>query len=242
MSSHKALTGIHNYVEFKEETINARVAKMVELRESMDASKLHVKLSYGNRKTTALVPSVSLIPIADCPNCEHCKKGCYDIRNCCCYNETQKMRANNSAILHDDMERYFHEIYLQVQFLRYFRWHCGGEIISFWYWEHIVDIARRTPTCEFLVFTKMFNLVNHWLDKGNEIPGNLHVIFSDWRGLPMKNPYNLPVSSPVWKDGTMGEHVTDRQFWCPSNCAECAEAGKGCWTAGKGDTILFEAH
>lgn len=242
MSSNKALTGRHQYVEFKPETIDARIQKMVDIRESLDASKLHVKLSYGNRKTTALVPSVSLIPGADCLNCNACKLGCYDLRNVCCYNETQKMRANNSAILHNDMERYFHEIYCQVQFLRYFRWHCGGELTSFWYWEHVVDIAKRTPTCEFLIFTKMFGIVNHWLDKGGELPSNLHVIFSDWKGMKMDNPHNLPVSSPVWKDGTMGAHVTEKRFMCPSNCAECAEAGKGCWKAGKGDTILFEAH
>ena len=77
MSSHKALTGVHNYVEFKEETIVDRVKKMVAMRDAMDISDLHIKLSYGNRKTGSLVPSVSLIPVADCRNCTHCAKGCY---------------------------------------------------------------------------------------------------------------------------------------------------------------------
>ena len=238
----KALTGKHIYSEFKEETIIERVKKMVELRAKIDVPNAHVKLSYGNRKTTALVPSVSLIPVEDCPNHKLCSKGCYDVRHVCCYNESQKMRANNSAILHADMERYFHEIYLQVQFLRFFRWHGGADMTSFWYWEHVVDIAKRTPTCEFLIFTKMYNIVNRWLDKGNNIPKNLHVIFSGWRGDRDMNPHKLPVSSPVWKDGSKSCMVTESATWCPGDCSSCAETKGGCWAAKSGDSILFEAH
>lgn len=242
MATNKQLTGKHRFVEFDTEAIARRVKKMIDFREAVDVKNAHVKLSYDNRKTTALVPSVSLIPVADCNNCSVCSRGCYDVRNVCYLPSVQKSRANNSAILHDDMERYFHEILEAVKFLRFFRWHIGGDIVSFWYWEHMVDIARRVPTCDFLVFTKMFDIVNNWLDRGNEIPKNLHVIFSGWRGDRNVNRHNLPVSSPVWPDGQQSCMVTDHPIWCEGDCSACAEINGGCWGAKAGDCILFEAH
>lgn len=242
MASNAALTGVHRYVEFKEETIIGRVKKMVALSKNVNVANEHVRISYGNRKTTAMVPSISLIPIHDCGNCKACKNGCYDIRNVCCYAGSQKQRAVNSAILREDATRYFKEVELHAQFHRAWRWHVGGDIKDYAYLLNMVRVAQNVPTCEFLAFTKMFGIVNDYLDINKEFPSNLHIIFSDWRGLEMDNPHNLPVSSPIWKDGTTGPHVTDTRFMCPGNCAECVTLGCGCWTAKRGDTILFEAH
>lgn len=243
MASHAALKGVHNYVEFKDETIAKRVKKMLDLREFVDVENEHVRISYGNRKTTAMVPSISLIPIADCKNCSACKNGCYDIRNVCCYKGSQMQRAVNSAILKKDPVRYFKEVQLHAQFHRAFRYHVGGDITCPAYLTSMVDVAIKVPTCQFLAFTKQFAIVNDYLNDHPEgFPENLHIIFSDWKNLQMDNPHNLPVSSPIWKDGSTGPHVTENRFKCPGNCAECVTLGCGCWTAQKGDTILFEAH
>ena len=243
MSRKKALTGKHNYTEFKEETIVNRVRKMVQMRDSItDADDLHVRVSYGNRKLGA-VPSVSLIPVADCgKGCELCKRGCYDVRNVCCYNASQKQRANNSALLKLDRERYFREIEAHVQFHRVWRWHVGGDIKDYDYLGQVVGIAERNPHCQFLIFTKRSDLVNEWQDNVGEFPSNLHLILSGWRGDTDVNPHHLPVSSPVWKDGSQSCMVTDNAIWCPGDCTACATVNGGCWGAKKGDTILFEAH
>lgn len=244
MASKKALTGKHNYAEFKEETVRFRVKKMTDLRDAIkDATDLHVRLSYGNRKCTALVPSVSLIPVADCGNCKLCSRGCYDVRNVCCHNESQKQRANNSAILKLDRDKYFREVEAHAQFHRFFRWHVGGDIKDYDYFGRVVGIATRVPGCQFLIFTKMYDIVNEWIENVGELPSNLHVIFSDWRGAKMRNPHGLPVSSPVWKDGTCGDSADlESGTWCPGDCSSCATTNGGCWGAKKGDTILFEAH
>ena len=165
MSSHAKLTGKHQYVEFKEETIQGRVKKMVEMRDAItDVSDLHVRFSYGNRKTGANVPSVSLIPVADCGNCKMCAKGCYDIRNVCCYRESQLQRANNSSIYHRDPERFFGDVQAAVRFHRFFRYFVGGDIPDMTFLEEMVRIANVTPTCEFLCFTKMYDIVNQYID------------------------------------------------------------------------------
>lgn len=233
----------HSYKEFGADAIRKRVQQMLEFRNEVDVENAHVKLSYGNRKTGALVPSVSLIPVADCGNCKVCKAGCYDIRNVCFQKTVQKSRANNSAILMVDPERYFESIKKAVKYLRFFRWHVGGDIKDDYYFEMMVAIALAVPTCEFLAFTKMNGIVNTWIANHGPLPKNLHIIFSDWKGLDdFDNPYNLPVSSPLWPDGTKGPHCINKQFMCPNSCEECTEAWAGCWGAKKGDTILFEAH
>ena len=238
----RELTGKHHYAEFKPETVRDRVNEMVGIRNTLSASDLHVKLSYGNRKTGALVPSVSLIPVADCGNCGLCAAGCYAVRNICCYRESRALLANNSALWRNDPGRYMAEIRDYVKYLRFFRWHASGDIKDFQYLTCMVSIAEHTPTCEFLAFTKMYDLVNGYIKNVGPFPKNLHIIFSDWRGAEFENPYNLPVSSPVWPDGTKGPHCTDSVHMCEGSCSACAKILCGCWSACPGDTILFEAH
>ena len=167
------------------------------------------------------------------------------MRNVCFQKTVQRARANNSAIYQKASDKYWEEIEKSVKYLRFFRWHVGGDIKDFSYFSNMVGIAVRTPTCQFLAFTKMYDIVNEFISYAggvDSMPKNLHVIFSDWRGAEFDNPYGLPVSSPLWSDGTRGEHCTDDTIMCHGDCSACAEVGGGCWGAKKGDTILFEAH
>lgn len=238
----KKLTGEHRYTEFKEEAIAKRVKAMVQFKEAVDVQNEHIRLSYDNRKTGAAVPSISLIPVADCGNCKMCSRGCYDVRNVCYLPTVQKSRAVNSAILEQDRNRYFEEVEAACKFLRFFRWHVGGDIKDYDYLGRMVGIAMRNPQCEFLVFTKQFDVVNEWVRYCGEFPSNFHLLLSGWRGDTNVNEHNLPVSSPVWKDGSKSCMVTDDAVWCSGDCSACAEVYGGCWSAKKGSTILFEAH
>ena len=232
----------HNYREFGSEAITKRVRQMLAFRDQVDVENAHVKFSYDNRKTGALVPSVSLIPVADCGNCAMCRKGCYDVRNVCFQKTVQKSRANNSAIYHKDPAKYFGDIRAAARFCRFFRWHVGGDIVDFDYLIEMVRIAGEIPTCEFLAFTKNYEVVNRYLDEGKVFPQNLHIILSGWRMDMPVNKHNLPISSPVWPDGSQSCMVTANATWCMGDCSACAEINGGCWGAKKGDTILFEAH
>lgn len=238
MSTHGKLTGKHQYCEFKGETIANRVKQMVDYRDSLDITDLHIKLSYGNRKTGSLVPSISTIPIADCgANCSCCAKGCYAVRNVACYDASRKMMAQNSAIARGDLPRYFREIDAAVKFIRFFRYHVAGDITCPAYLTGMVDVAIKNPHCQFLCFTKQFRIVNDYLgDHAEGLPENLHIIFSEWRGLTVPNPYNLPTSRPLWN----GE--TAEGIMCNGNCSECAAFNCGCWSLKKGERVLFEAH
>jgi len=238
MASKAKLTGVHNYVKFKEETIVERVRKMVELRAQVDVPNAHVKFSYGNRKTGNLVPSVSLIPIADCgSNCACCANGCYAVRNIACYNASRAAFANNSAIARTEPEKFFREVDGEMKKNKWFRFFVSGDILDEPFFAGMVDAALKNPHCQALAFTKQFSIVNRWIDANGALPANLHIIFSEWRGLSVDNPHNLPTSRPVWK----GELVPSG-IWCGGDCSACAVKDEGCWSLKLGERILFEAH
>jgi hypothetical protein len=238
MASKTKLTGQHIYAEFKEETVRKRLRIMLELRDKVDVYNAHVKFSYGNRKTGNLVPSVSLIPIVDCgANCACCAKGCYALRNICCYDQSRAAFANNSAIARRDPEKFFREVDGELKKNKWFRFFASGDIIDEGFFEEMVHVTEINPHCQVLVFTKQFHIVNKWIAYNGPLPENLHIIFSEWRGMTIDNPYNLPTSRPVWK----GEQVPSG-IWCGGLCSECACTNSGCWCVKKGERILFEAH
>lgn len=221
------------------EKIRARLAGMLAARKMYEeiADKLHVYISAGNRKTGA-IPSVSLIPVADCANCASCAGSCYDLRNDCIYNGVKDTRARNSAIFRADPAKYFREIseYCAMIEPRYFRWHIGGDIINRPYFDGMVKVAKENPGVNFLAYTKSNKVINSYLAAGNVIPENLTIIFSNWFGAILENPYNLPTSNPLNIDG---ETTTEKTgFVCPGNCLTC----KKCFKAQAGDAVIFPLH
>ena len=184
---------------------------------------------------------MSLIPVMDCGNCAICAKSCYDLRNDFIYKEVINTRAINSAIYHEDPERYFKEIdgYLDYRFHRAFRFHIGGDIQDKWYLDKMCEIARKHKDTKFLAFTKMFDVCNEYLDEGNVIPENMHILFSGWLGLKMDNRHGFPEAHPIFESGTS---APEGALLCTGNCTECLKEDRLCWSIGKGQAIGFLAH
>lgn len=203
-------------------------------------SEHHVYISKGNNKTGDLVPSVSLIPGYSCHNCSKCAPLCYDMRTDCMYPTVQRTRAINQAIAEGDPERYFREISEFCKDQEFFRWHVGGDILSWYYLLGIVTVAKKNPQCSFLIFTKMYGLVNDYVAEGHKIPDNLKIVFSAWVGMAMDNPYNFPTSNPLFFDGSATAH--DGAKYCSGNCSECAVKKNGCFDLKPGEEVIFLAH
>lgn len=231
-----------NISPIKAETMKTRLSKMINAANNYAANldDIHVYISTGNSKTGFAVPSVSLIPVHDCPNCAACSRLCYDLRNDLWRPSVQACRANNSAIAHNDPERYFNEISTSCRAFRYFRWHVGGDALDYPYWRGMVRVAEENPGCTFLAFTKCYDYVNRFIAEGGVIPSNFQVIFSAWPGAKMDNPYNFPTSSPRFADGSCAAPEGAKE--CPGNCSECAVMGSGCWTLKAGEGVVFNAH
>lgn len=202
-------------------------AEMARL-ESIGTENVDVCISDGNVKIRKAM-NVSLMPVMTCGNCKECKYLCYDIKACMQYpNTVIPARVRNTLLARKDPARYFQLIRNKLRRRRtnkYFRWHVAGDILDMDYFAEMVKIAREFPEFTFWTYTKMYHIVNAYCDANgvDTIPANLHIMFSEWRGMPMHNPYGFPEFRVVFKGETRPEG-----HYCPGNCDVCKASGRGC--------------
>lgn len=194
------------------------------------AGDIPLCISSGNRKI-GRVMNVSLMPILSCGNCRECSRLCYDIKACAQYPGTViDARMRNLTALKKDRDGYFSRIDEAISRRRknkFFRWHVAGDIVDIDYFDRMVKIARAHPDFTFWTYTKMYGLVNEWVaahgGTREAVPANFSVMFSEWRGMPMENPYGFPEFRVVFKDET-----PPAGHYCPGNCDVCKNLHKGC--------------
>ena len=99
----------------------------------------------------------------------------------------------------------------------------------------MVQIAKDFPEWRFWTYTKMYWIVNDYVrNNGNNrfvaIPANLSVMFSEWDGVPLDNPYSFPVFSCKLEAGNKNhpEEYFETLYECPGNCDICIKSGHGC--------------
>lgn len=212
------------------------IRKVVELLKTclayymtIPAGEIKMCISKGNQKIGRAL-NVSLPPILSCGNCKECKHFCYDIRACLQYaNTVIDARIRNFAVLLQDRDLYFATIDTACTKRRrnkMFRWHVSGDIIDIDYFSRMVEIARKHPDFVFWTYTKMYHIVNEYCDKyGREnIPGNFSVMFSEWRGMPINNPYGFGEFRALYEN----ESIPENTYYCPGNCDICKKSGRGC--------------
>lgn len=212
---------------YKQETVNKYIESMTKWIHffSENVSDYHLSISDSNEKIGD-IGNISTAAIFTCPHAQRCKYWCYDIRDCFKFgynSTTMKARAKNTAILLQDFARYFFEIraFLRVYGGDCFRWHVGGETKDRAYRDEMITTAVMFPEIFFFTYTKEYEL---W----NEIPVlpvNLVVMYSEWKGLPLINPYNRPVFKVRFK----GDPVPAECTWkCPGKCQVCRKVKRGC--------------
>jgi len=224
---------------------NKRVNNMVDLRNELikNINQYHVKLMKGNSKTGKDCWTVSLIPIADCYNCEKCMVDCYDINTDCRFPNVITSRAINSAIHKVDIERYFSEISQQIKLnnVKELRYNVGGDF-NYYDFVYVERVAKENPQCEFIFFTKSYDDINKFItDNGNFSP-NVHPIISRWLEVDCENKYNLPESHVLYDDGKTTAPLFGAKY-CQGNCSDCfAGISEGCPTLKNGESVIFRAH
>lgn len=221
---------------YKQESIKKMIETMGDTMRKyarVPLDRIPLCISSGNRKI-GRVMNVSLPPVLSCGNCGKCKYFCYDIKACLQYPGTViDARIRNWTILKRDREEYFRRIEEKISRRRrnkYFRWHVSGDLIDRDYLENVVQIAKRHPDFTFWTYTKMYGLVNEYVADGGRIPGNLSIMFSEWDGVPVVNPYGFPVFSCRMKAGNKnhGPEYFRGLYKCPGNCDVCKSLHRGC--------------
>lgn len=196
-----------------------------------------VAISKGNIKMGE-IKSVSLPPIITCAKNCTCAKKCYAMRMYRRFKNTRESYDRNLEIFNSNPAEYWNQINDAVCVSRFFRFHVAGDMPSYEYLMGMIDIAKKNPHCDILAFTKRYDFVNNALDNGVEIPSNLHILFSEWTGMAMENPHNMPVAHVIFK----GNEPEANWNICGGNCLECAKNGKNCWTLKNGEHVAFYEH
>jgi len=203
--------------------------------ENVRAEDIKLCISAGNRKI-GRVMNVSLPPVVTCSNCDKCKYFCYDIKACLQYpNTVIDARIRNYMILKKDRDAFFNRIHLAMQARRknkFFRWHVSGDILDIDYFSRMIELARLHPDFIIWTYTKNYAVVNEYCrlyGRGN-IPGNFSIMFSEWDGMPLVNPYNFPSFSVRMKNGNKNHPAEyfNNLYRCPGNCDVCKKLHRGC--------------
>ena len=197
-----------------------------------DPDEIKICISAGNRKIGKVL-NVSLPPIKTCANCSGCMWLCYDVKACLQYpNTVIDARVRNYVLMKNFRELFFSRIREKLSRRKknkFFRWHVSGDIPDMEYFKNMIAIAKDFPGFVFWTYTKNYTLVNLYCAQyGKEsIPENLSIMFSEWRGMAMENPYNFPVFSVVFKDDQI-KPDPKKNHYCPGNCDICLKNGRGC--------------
>lgn len=199
----------------------------------MPISGIKFSISEGNDKI-GRTWNVSTLAMHTCGNCSHCLPYCYDIKACVKNADgVLDARVRNTVILWRDRDRFFDEIDFFLCTRRkhkFFRWHVAGEIIDLDYFFRMVEICRNYSNWTFWTYTKRYDIVNEYCSiyGRDSIPSNFSVMFSQWDGLRMDNPYNFPIFAVRLKDGNKTPLPWETMYKCPGNCDICKAAHRGC--------------
>lgn len=238
---------------YKPETIKKLIRLYNEKKADFEKMDIHqlakiFSISTGNTKIGHTL-NVSLMPIITCHNCGECKNYCYDIKACVFHtNTTLIARIKNTVLLKRDRDLYFDLIDGKCSRRRtnkYFRRHVAGDILDADYFERMINIARKHDDFIFWTYTKNYSIVNQYVaEHGNNrktsIPSNFHIMFSEWDGTPLDNPFSFPTFTVKMTAGNKNHdsEFFDSLYQCPGNCDICKNGNMGC--IGGMDTFVNE--
>lgn len=181
--------------------------------------KLHV--SVGNSKLGRIC-SVSLTPVAGCPDGIPCSRECYAMKAYRLRPNVRRAWNDNLEFAQYDQTVYFKEIQAFLKSkkhpIKFFRWHVAGDILDQPYLSGMNWLAKMNPDTKFLAFTK-----NHRLNFYGLNP-NLVVILSmwpNWGDLSMV-PAHLPIA---WMQDGNEKRVPEGALECMGACDKCGL----CW-------------
>lgn len=206
----------------------------------LDGGELtRVHFSAANSKMGA-VASVSLVPFFSCPSrcATTCGEYCYAAKLANLRANVLKSYAENMVLALYRPNDFWQQVRDYVRGVRFFRFHVSGDIINAAYFAEMVKTAVSAHHCEFLAFTKRWEVVNDYISERGELPENLHILFSGEANLKPINPHSMPETTIYERN----EEPSEDWKLCGGNCFECGCRGVGCWQLQRGEVLAFRKH
>lgn len=118
-----------------------------------------ISISNGNIKMGD-ISSISLPAGITCDPKAPCFAKCY-ARKMCAYRETVRNAYERNLDIYKATPRsYWLQLQAHCSMVAAFRFHVSGDIPDREYLDGIVSLARKCPSCQFLLFTKRASWVN----------------------------------------------------------------------------------
>ena len=174
--------------------------------------------------------NISLPPVISCKNSDNCRDDCYAVKFYKMYPSVKMAWDENYDEACNRREVYFRSVRKHLLWYqpRYFRWHVSGDILDQDYLERMKGIAADYGCMKFLVFTKRFDL------EFKDIPGNLQVVFSAWKGMEPPS-IGIPVAYVRFDP--------EEEFKNSLECINDCEACRVCWRIGEiGKNVVLHKH
>lgn len=179
------------------------------------------------------IPSFSVTAGITCPKNAPCRKFCYarameDFRS-----TIKKSYRNNMERFQradkEQLENAFAKRISQCG-LRFFRWNVSGDFRLAGYFDFACKVAEKCPNCQFLAFTKCFELAT--CDR----PKNFTLVLSAWNDYQPTEKQAERCGIAYYCDGSrpMPKHARK----CSGKCDECFH----CFKLQPGQAVIFEKH
>lgn len=208
-------------------------------------------LGNGNGKTGKGCLTWSL-PVE--PTCDHnapCYKNkvCYCLKGCQVFANVVGAYYKNWRLYNEDPVSYEEKCTNIIKYsgLKLVRIHDSGDIPDKEYLELLVRVANKLPNVKFLAYTKKYDIVNDWLDEGNEFPANFTMRFSmcdkDW---VVPNPHNLPLAYIDFEDKSLNPEIPKNAYRCkgtadPKDQEHTCSICQMCWRKNV-KNVVFGQH
>lgn len=193
------------------------------------------RISESNKKMGE-VGSFSTLPIVTCNKNAPCFKDCYAQRMCRYRESVHDAWEINTEMVEDER---WADIFADVtEYVRFrhsamFRWFVGGDIWKAGMLDTMVRVAEECPQCEFLAFTKCYDIVKAYR---GDIPKNLHIVLSAWNDFAPDAELidRFPVC--YYDDGS--RKLPEHAKVCLGGCESC----QLCWTMKAGEAVRIVKH
>lgn len=194
------------------------------------------KVTVGNTKL-GTIPSINVPAIITCRKDCTCTKVCYANKGTFKFPSVKECYENNLKAYLDDPKQAETDIIKQLPLYGMVRWHSAGDIVNEEYFQMMVNIAKIKKGVKFMAFTKKYEIVNAYLDKGNKLPSNLKIIFSEWYDdYGLQNPHKLPMAYVY--NHKLDNEVPKKAILCSGECNNCGL----CWLLKNNQAVYFNIH
>jgi hypothetical protein len=202
------------------------------------------EINMSNRNSKTGIACLNLaFPVCSCRENAPCMNQCYAQKGRQQMARIQAAYYRNFRLYNNDPEEFFEQVYYKVKFsgLPLVRLFDSGDFPDHEFLERLVELCQKTPTVKYMAFTKKYEIVNEYIDKGNKLPDNLNIIFSAWHKLwEVPNPHGIAVAYVDFKDKSLNPDFPKNAFRCPGRESTCSACGV-CFNK-KVKAVIFNEH